>query len=216
MIGVPAGRFYLSDILAPTYGIILGPYVGGLSVILGTFVTFALGNPVTFVGLDFLPALVNTIAIGFLFKRKWWPAVVLNSVLLVGFVLHPLTTVFIQVGSISVPFVWLHLVAFVVLLSPLGRKAAQWVETLKPIKITAGLVILAFIGTMMQHLMGSILWDIIMQPPSGYWATIFIAYPVERSIIVALTVFVGVPLIRTLKKSFYRSEKPLSADKPTE
>jgi len=218
MIGVPAGRFSLSDILAPIYGIILGPYVGGFSVILGTFVAFALGKPVIFLGLDFLPALVNTVAIGFLFKRKWWPAVVLYSVLLVGFILSPWTAVFISVGNVSIPFVWLHLIAFIVLLSPLGRKAAQLVETLKPINITTGLFVLAFIGTMLQHLMGNILYEFIIQPDQGYWTTIFFVYPFERLILIILTVIVGVPLIRALKKTLFRSEKrpPNAVDKPSD
>lgn len=206
MIGVPAGRFSLSDILVPLYGIILGPYVGGLSVILGTFIAMALGRPVLFLGLDFLPALVNTVAIGLLFKRKWWPIVVLNFALLLAFLLNPWTTLFISIGGISFPFAWLHIVAFVVLLSPLGLKAVQWVESLKPTRLTAGLAILAFVGTMMQHLMGNILYDFIYLPTPVYWAGIFFVYPIERSLLIILSVVIGVPLVRALK-SYFRSEK---------
>ena len=207
MIGVPAGRFSLSDILAPLCGIILGPYVGGFSVILGTFIAMALGRPVLFLGLDFLPALVNTVAIGLLFKRKWWPIVVLNVALLLAFLLNPWTTLFISIGGISFPFAWLHIVAFVVLLSPLGLKAVQWVESLKPTRLTAGMAILAFVGTMMQHLMGNILYDFIYLPTPVYWAGIFFVYPIERSILIILSVVIGIPLIRVLKKSYFRSEK---------
>ena len=77
--------------------------------------------------------------------------------LLLAFVLNPLTTLFFG----PVPFVWLHIVALLVLISPLGRKAGQWVETLEPKFLTAGVAILAFVGTMMQHLTGNILTEVV-------------------------------------------------------
>lgn len=216
MIGVEGGKFSLSDMLAPLYGVILGPYVGGFSVILGTFLAIALGRPVSFMFLDFLPAFVNAVALGFLVRRKWWPVVVLNAALLLAFLWNPLTSLFITVGSISFPFAWLHIVAFVVLVSPLGRKAGQWVETLKPANLTAGLAILAFVGTMMQHLMGNILTEVVYGHITGtmsteafgtMWTAVFFVYPWERLILVILAVVVGTPLVRVLKKSFFRSEK---------
>jgi biotin transporter BioY len=57
MIGLSAS-FSLSDSLAPLFGIILGPYLGGLSVIIGTFSAMALGKAPIFLGLDFLPGLI--------------------------------------------------------------------------------------------------------------------------------------------------------------
>ena len=210
MIGL-SQTFSVSDFLAPLYGIILGPYVGGLSIIIGTFI-MTVKAPVFF-GLDFLPAFVNCVAIGFLMKRKWAPVVVLNLVLLLAFILNPLTTLFIG----PVPFVWFHLVAFAVLISPLGRKAGQWVETLKPKFLTAGIAILAFVGTMMQHLTGNILTEVVLSQIVGslpadtlttfIWPSAFLAYPVERSVLVILSVIVGVPLVRTLKKSVLPFQK---------
>ena len=69
MIGL-GQHFSISDFLAPLYGIILGPYIGGFSIIIGTFIGM-LGKPPVFMGFDFLPALINTLSIGFLIKRKW-------------------------------------------------------------------------------------------------------------------------------------------------
>lgn len=205
MIGVSGGSFSLSDVLSPLYGIILGPYVGGASIILGTFLGMAMGKPVVFLGLDFLPALVNTVAIGFLLRRKWMPIVGLNIVLLLAFLINPVTLLFVG----PVPFVWLHIVAIVVLISPLGRKAGQWVESQKPKFLTAGIAILAFVGTMMQHLMGSILFEVVFGQISGIfdaagfftrWNAIFFVYPVERFVLILLAVIIGVPLVKTLKK----------------
>jgi hypothetical protein len=212
MIGVD-GYFSLSDIVAPVYGILLGPYIGGASVMVGTFSAIAMGRPVRFLFMDFLPALVNAMALGFLMRGKWWPVVTLNAALLIGFIVNPLTTIFITIGEISIPFFWLHIVAFAVLISPLGRRAGQWIQTLKITKLSAGLTILAFVGTMMQHLMGNILTEVvrgqildIMSPEAfvGMWNIIFFTYPWERLVLVIFAVIVGIPLIKVLfKTSFF-------------
>jgi hypothetical protein len=218
MIGL-SNTFSVSDFLPPIYGIILGPYIGGLSVIIGTFLGMAMGKAPYFFGLDFLPAFVNTVAIGFLMKRKWAPAVVLNAILLLVFALNPLTTLFIG----PVPFFWLHIIALVVLISPLGFRAGQWVETLKPKFLTAGVAILAFVGTMMQHLTGNILTEVVHGQIVGdllpdtfstfIWPAAFVAYPVERTVLVILSVIVGVPLIRALKKSLLPFKEQPSPNK---
>lgn len=220
MIGASGATFSLSDIIAPLYGVILGPYIGGLSIILGTFLAMALGKPVVFMFLDFLPATVGAVALGLLIKRKWAPVVVLNIVLLALFLIHPLTSIFVDIPlgstSFSFPFAWLHIVAFVVLLSPLRRKAVQWVNKLVAAKIATGLAILVFIGTMIQHLMGNLLYECILGqllgliPPEAYpdnWTVIFPLYPIERLALVALAVVVGTPLLKVLKNSFLLAEK---------
>lgn len=252
MIGVEGARFSLSDILPAIYGIILGPFTGGISVIIGTFIAIAMGKPVIFLFLDFLPAFVNTVAIGLLVRRKWWPVVILYIALFAAFLANPLTSIFIDVGGIAVPFTWLHIVAFIVLLSPLARKAPKWIESVEQIKkvekvespkqtsrlrkslrkfidsvkrmkyLTLGLTVFAFIGTMMQHLMGNILYEVVLnqfyvvlgQDPvvlttayPGIWSFIFFVYPLERLVLIILAVVVGVPLVRVLKQTFFRSEK---------
>ena len=222
MIGIQGASFSPSDVLAPIYGILLGSYVGGASIILGTFLAIALGRPVSFLFLDFLPAMVNAIALGFLVRRKWTPAVILNVALLLVFLLNPLTSIFVNVPlgntTISFPFAWMHIAAFAVLLSPLGRKAGQWIETAKSTRITTGIAILGFIGTMMQHLMGGILFEVVLgqiiNPPvivaaayPGIWTTVFFLYPWERLVLILLAVVVGTPLVRALSNSLFRFEE---------
>jgi hypothetical protein len=225
MIGVEGGKFSVSDVIAPIYGIVLGPYVGGSSVIIGSFLAIAMGRPVTFLFLDFLPALVNCMALGFLIRGKWWPVVALNAVLLVGFILNPLTTLFISIGGVSIPFFWLHILALIVLVSPLGHRAGKWVQTLKPAKLAVGLTVLAFVGTMMQHLMGNILTEAVMgyitptMTPAafnGMWNIVFFTYPFERLALIVLAVVVGIPLVRILfKNSFFGINQPKPAQPET-
>jgi hypothetical protein len=333
MIGAQGASFSVSDVIAPIYGILLGPYIGGATVIIGTFLGMAMGKPVIFLGLDFLPAFVNVVALGFLVKRKWWPVVGLYVVLLAGFLLNPLTTLFINISGVAIPFTWLHITALILLVSPLGYKAGKWVgdvpdekfakdtagylvsivsgvigiligtflliiiyllpdlfaeplvgliigimstisgtivifaalkinstpqnhkkwgkiiiafsligigtilgaiggvfalkymprslpnqeeSMIKASKFVVGFFNMALIGTMMQHLMGNILFENILAQPIGYieraaypgiWAGIFFVYPVERFTLVILAVVVGVPLVRVLKTTFFNDSK---------
>ena len=217
MVGGSGAYFSVSDIAAPLYGSILGLLTGGSSVILGTYLAMAFGRPAPFLGLDFLPATVNAIAIALLLKRKWGVVILLNAILLITFLLHPFTTILINIpigdSLISIPFAWLHIVAFIILLSPLPRKAVDWVLTLETRNIAKGLAVLAFVGTMMQHLMGNLLYETIFGQVLQYysqvdfatilWPSVFFLYPVERIILIILTVVVGTPLIRTLRRSLF-------------
>jgi len=214
LIGGAGGFLYLSDFLVGIYGIILGPYFGGLSVIIGNFAAIGFGHHVAFLGLDFLPDLVAVVSVGFLFRRKWLPVVVLNAALLAVFVANPLSTFAIY----SIPFVWLHLVAFAVLLSPLSRMAGKWIEKVDNKKIVFSMIIYSLIGAMIQHLVGSILYEVelnqffvaIGQPPliataayPGIWTAVFFTYPLERLFLIVSAVLVGTPIILAIVKNHF-------------
>jgi hypothetical protein len=215
MIGLSAS-FSLSDSLAPLYGIILGPFTGGVSVVIGTFLAMAMGKAPAFLGLDFLPGFVNAVALGFLVKRAWKPVVLLNLALLVIFVLSPYSLLLVEIpignGTLAFPFIWLHIIALIVLISPLRSKAISWIETLKPSHLPWGLAVIAFIGTMMQHLTGNLVFELTWGAPiggltaegfQGIWTLAFFAYPIERAVLVLITVLIGVPLVSILKKSLF-------------
>jgi hypothetical protein len=220
LIGGAGGYLSFSDFLAPIIGLLLGPYFGGLAVLLGNFGALGFGRTPVFSSIpfvDFLPDLIAAVSVGFLVQRKWWPVVALNAGLLALFLVDPLTSIFVTVPgtTISIPFAWLHIAAFIVLLSPLGRWAGKWVATsAKTQLVTAGFVILAFIGTMMQHLTGNLLFEIsfgqIGNPPiiptaawPAEWTGVLFAYPVERTILIVCAVLVGVPLIWVIRKNHF-------------
>jgi hypothetical protein len=240
LIGGAGGYLSFSDFLPLIYGIILGPYFGGLSVLIGNFTAIGLGRTVSFLGLDFLPDLVAVVSIGFLFRRKWLPVILLNAGLLAAFFLNPLTSFFVTIPAtnITIPFAWMHIAAFVVLLTPLARKAPKWIESVKQMKkmdtvkstkqrsrlrklinsvkrtnyLTIGLIVFAFIGTMMQHLTGNLLFEFVFgqigNPPiisveawPTQWSLVVLAYPIERTILIVAAVLVGTPLIYTIVKN---------------
>jgi hypothetical protein len=237
LIGGAGGYLSFSDFLPLIYGIILGPYFGGLSVLIGNLTAMGLGRTVSFFGLDFLPDFVAVVSIGFLFRRKWLPVVFLNAGLLAAFFLHPLTSFFVTIPAtnITIPFAWMHIAAFIVLLTPLARKAPEWVESVKQMtvdkiesteqsnprkmfnsvkgtKYIIGLIVFAFIGTMMQHLTGNMLFEFafgqVGNPPvipveawPTQWSLVVLAYPIERTILIAAAVLAGAPLIYTIVKN---------------
>jgi hypothetical protein len=224
MIGLSA-TFSVSDALAPLMGIILGPFAGGASIIIGTFTAAALGKPLVFLGLDFLPALINCVSLGLLIKRKWIPVAILDAVLLVLFLASPYSSLLVQVGSLAIPFVWMHVIAFVVLISPLRSKAVDNIKKFKIPRLALSVAVLAFIGTMMQHLTGSLIYQFILGEPIGKmtaaqfvpaWTAIFFTYPIERTIMVIITVIIGVPLIVAIKKSMLPFDSPMNAKEKAE
>ena len=200
MIGGAGAFLSLSDLLPPLYGIILGPFWGGLALVLGKLIAFLVGRPLIFYGLDFLPNLTAVAAVGFLVRGRKMPAAAINAALLAIFLLNPLTLLFVA----SVPFAWLHIVAFAMLLSPLSSLAGEWVRTLDLKKISTGIAILCLIGTMILHLTGNILFEVVLGqltlsiPAAAYpgiWTAVFFVYPVERAILIVSGVLVGTPLI---------------------
>jgi hypothetical protein len=214
MIGVQGSRFSASDFVVPIYGIILTPYSSTVSIILGTLIAFFGGRPPIFYGLDFLPAVVNTLVIGFIVRRKRGYAALLYSILLVLFIGHPYTSILIQVtplwtqNSFAVPFVWLHIVGLIILVSPVGSRLAWYIKKSSVRLMMIGFSLASLIGTLSQHLMGNLLYASIVLPPMlseeariASWTFIFWLYPIERIIIVILTTLVGVPIIRAINSS---------------
>ncbi len=109
LIGATGGYLSFSDFLAPIIGILLGPYLGGLTVLIGNFGAIGFGRATNFPTLfglgDFVPDFVAVVSVGFLMRRKWLPVVALNAGLLALFFVDPLTSIFVTVPgtSISIP-----------------------------------------------------------------------------------------------------------------
>ncbi len=213
MIGTGA-TFHLSDILAPLYGILLGPIVGGVSIIIGSFVAIALGTPAPFLGLDFLPAFVVAVSLGLLVRKKWLPVVILNAVLLVLYAVDPFTVNIIDTPIGPFPYLWMHITAFIVLIF-LGRKAGEWVKSTKVALLTAGFAILAFAGTMMQHLTGGLLYETVFGNILGSmnqaafattWNIVFYIYPWERFALIIGAIIVGIPVTKALQKFLHNQD----------
>jgi hypothetical protein len=107
-----------------------------------------------------------------------------------------------------------------VLISPLRSKAVSWIGTLKATYLPWGLAIVAFIGTMMQHLTGNLVFELTWGQPiggltaegfNGIWTAAFFVYPIERAVLILITVLVGTPLVRILKKTLFANHNSNTA-----
>jgi len=203
MVGLSA-RFTAGDFILPAIAIIAGPWAGAVSVIIGTIIGYAVRPPIFF-GIDFLPGAVNVVVLGFVLSDRRQAARATYAAVLAVFLLSPYSLLF---GYAQIPYTWLHIIAFIVLISPVAAKLPVWLKLDETHQLFS-VVILAFIGTMVQHLTGGLLYEVATGYVGGIdprtfqqlWRVIFWLYPVERLIIVAVSTFLAAGLYRTIRQS---------------
>jgi len=182
---------------------IAGLWSGTISVLVGTVVAYAVRPPI-FLGLDFLPGVANVCISALLLSGRRVVARLIYTAVLVGFVLSPYSLLY---GYDHIPYVWLHLVALAILLSPIASRIPSWIERGGYLGASA-FVILSFIGTMAQHLTGGLLFELAVGfvggvNPSRFvdiWRIIFILYPEERLVIVAISSILAIAIFRSFQR----------------
>jgi hypothetical protein len=203
-IGIPS---FLSfrGVLSPLAGMLFGPVVGGFSMVLGTFLDFALGRPVSLAYLDFVPDLVSAAVAGLCFTGRRKAAVALPILLLAWYYADPASADFISVNGMPVPFFWMHLVSVAVIAGALFLESRGRLGRLNPAFVAST----AFASTMAGHIAGSIVYENVLvrldgvpvQTLQGLWISIFYAYPAERILFTVLCTIVSVPVLRALVRS---------------
>lgn len=193
------------EVVSPLAGMIFGPVTGGLSMVIGNFVDFAFGRPVVFDFLDFVPDLASAVLAGLVFTGKRKAAVAFPIVLLVWYSLDPLSLDSVQVGGVSVPFYWMHVLSVAVLGAALFLEARKTIGRLHPAFIAATV----FASTMVGHIAGSIVYEnvlgrinAVLAPGAldANWTLIFYAYPAERVAFTLLGTIVAIPVLRSLSR----------------
>ncbi len=195
----------MAETFSPLTGMILGPLDGGLSVLVGTFVSIALGKPVGFDGLDFIPGVVGAVTAGFAFRGKVKTTAALSVVLFAAYMVDPLSAPFVDVGSVPVPFLWMHMLATVlfVVLSYLVRSGVNLVSQ---IVMTVSVV---FVSTMNAHVAGAIMYENVlvrinqMAPTTvtKAWGIIFAVYPIERVFFTVVGSIIAIGVMKALPPS---------------
>ena len=188
MIGI-SGRFTAGDFLLTTIALVGGFWVGILSVFTGTVLAYSISGT-AFFGLDFFPGVVNVLIVGLVVKRHRGVARLIYVAILLLFLTSPYSLLF---GYDYIPYVWLHILALAILLSPLMAKVPSWLTLNDKHQIVA-IGVLAFVGTMAQHLTGGLLFELVVGLVQGTspavfmntWRVIFFVYPTERLIIISI------------------------------
>lgn len=204
MVGAPGcARFTAGDFILTSIALVGGLWSGILSVVSGTVLAYGVCPP-TFLGLDFLPAVINVSITALILKSRYRIAQGIYLVSFFAFVLSPYSLLF---GFGYVPYTWLHIIAMVILLSPLAAKIPGWVNE-GGFRQIASIVALVFVGTMGQHLVGGLLYELVVgfvggTSPSRFgsiWRVIFWLYPPERALIAAISTVITLTVYRSLRK----------------
>jgi len=214
MIGGSGRVFSTTEFVAPLLGIILGPYVGSVAGVIGTFLGIMLTGRMNFFGLDFLPIMMNAAVLGLLMRRKMVPALASYSALIVLFFAHPSTLHFVPISlpgsTVSVPFIWLHILTWILLVSPVGKKSIEWISGTSEKKRLTAACVLSLIGTTAQHLTGTLLFASMAVPLMGMsptalqvtWTAVFYTYPIERlAVILPAATLVTAAVVKTVQST---------------
>jgi len=202
MVGV-SGQFTAGDFMLTSIAAVAGLWSGAVAVLVGTMAAYSVRPPIFF-GLDFLPGLVNVVIAALLLSGRRSVARAIYLVILALFVVSPYSLFY---GYDHIPYVWLHVLAFAVLLSPLATRIPSWIKSGGYLSVV-GFALLAFIGTMAQHLTGGLLFELSLgvvggMSPAGFasiWQIIFFAYPIERLVILAISTILAVAIFRSFQK----------------
>jgi len=177
---------------------------------LGTFLGFVFGKPPIFLGWDFLPAASATLFVGLMMRNKRMISAVLFLIALIIFLSLPYTEILISLNEqVQIPFNWMHIIALLLIISPIGKSAIRSISN-NTSSFIVGFFIIAITSTLFQHIIGGIMFQTTLGIYLGaieadafprIWQVIFYVYPIERIAIAILATIVGVPVIKSLKRS---------------
>jgi hypothetical protein len=94
----------------------------------------------------------------------------------------------------------MHLAALIVLISPLTKNLASRIASHHYASLIRPVAVLAFTGTMIEHLTGGILFaTVVGKGALKFWPVIFLVYPIERIILVIGATLIGAALLSLLR-----------------
>jgi len=190
----------MAETFSPLVGMILGPFVGALSVFVGSFLVVVLGRPLVFDGLDFLPGVLAAMTAGLALRGKTYWVVALSAALILIYDVDPLSSPVIFVGGVPVPFLWMHILAAVTYFA-----AAR----IGGIGSRLHIVATVFVSTMNAHVAGSIMFENVLVrvnhalSPSalaGTWNFVFYLYPIERVFFTVVGAIIALAVLRAVPK----------------
>jgi hypothetical protein len=204
LIGI-SGTITAAGMIAPVLGILLEPAYGIVAVFVGTLVASLFPwNPIKFAGLDFLPGALNVTLVSLAVRGRRMEATLMFLIMTALFIINPYTSLFVgtDLASPPIPYLWMHLAALAVLVSPLTKNLSTKIVSHHYASLVKPIVVLAFTGTMIEHLTGGLLYaTVVGKAALKSWPIIFLAYPIERIILVIGATLIGGTLLSLLKTS---------------
>lgn len=203
IIGLPGAAIPAADIMAPITGILIGPFLGALSAILGGLISFFIGR---FSIVSIFAISVTALYSGLLYTGKRKICIYLYILLLMTFGAYP------HIGPFWLypPLTWFQIIVLLILLSPLSSIAIERARTLIGYRRDfPHLFTMFLVSTMAGQIAGSLAFETIFWPAfigeieawRGIWRAVMWVYPIERIIISLLATIIGIPLFRALKSA---------------
>ena len=208
VIGTEGRWINAAVVMAPLFGMVLGPYFGALAITIGGIAgaIFQITGP--FGPLSFMPHAAAAFCSGMLTIKKQKVCVVAYAPLLFLFAFFPL------IGPVWLwpSVIWFDLIGLIVLASPVQSKAVSAIDDASgSARFVLGIATTCLTAALFGHVVGSILFEaIILQVNSSvdFWMTTWqgltLLYPVERGLITLAATFVGAPLVKTLRMYEFR------------
>jgi len=206
-----------SAFVEPIIGIVLGPYVGSLSVLIGRSIANLLVPSSPLGPFSPVPGVLTAFSSGMVGRGKWYVSSILLYGLVILFLVYPLN----QTAPVFPFYVWLHVVAGLILIvsSRVSLVKSPFFK-MKAGKLLAMLGTVFFPSTMTGQLSGTLVWEFLLGDGiTGVWksigATIMLVFPIERVLITVVACLVGAALIKALEGlgMFQNGSKNNLADK---
>ena len=208
-VGVPEITIKLEALIASIFGLLMGPYLGFLTALLGAFVTWILppSGGISY-GLPFLlsPPL-NALVVGFIFYKKWKYAFAVLASLIVVFWFLPPSQPLSEFWYVSLATTWDKIIALA-LIFPVVKLAKFKSMKLQPLFY----FLLAFIGNQADNMWGAdifavpIVYEGIFSPLNLQEVRVLFVvspfiYPAIRIIQSIIATIIAVPLVKALESS---------------
>jgi len=195
--------------LEPIEGIILGPWAGFLTALIGSIIARAI-KPIDFWMFGIIAEPLGVLAAGFLAKERWKPVVVIYAIMLVAYFMHPFGRWFPLWTVIDV------LLAFPLIYPASKLSSKLFKSDVKFLPIPLALV--SFISAVTDSLVRIFLFIPVglynlfaLTPETVY--SIFVSGAVysyfEDILVIVVSLLAGVPLLTRFKK-LLKLEAPLT------
>jgi hypothetical protein len=208
-IGVSGLNIQLEALMASVFGFVLGPYLGGLTALLGAFVTWVLPpSGMTPTGAPFLlsPPL-NAMVVGFIFYKKWKWAFASLSLLVLAFLFLPPSEPITSNYYVPVAVLWDKVIAAMLIIptAMLSKRLSN------PGNAPILFFLISFIGNQADNMWGADIFAVpvvyggIFNMPLDAVRTAFIVspfiYPAIRFVQAVFATVIAIPLMLALKNT---------------
>jgi hypothetical protein len=203
VIGFFGKTITAASVIAPVIGIILGPYLGVLSTLLGGIASLSF-SPFFFPP-SLVAGVVTAVCAGLLYKGKRIFCILIYLILLLCFGFYPTIGPFWIYPAMT----WFQVIGFLVLISPLQSMAIKNITSHNPAKFLSCFFVVCLTSTLAGQIAGSLAFELssstVIAPDLNAWRftwqVLTFQYPLERVTMAIIGALVGAPLLRVLRSA---------------